>query len=294
MISLFVGQERATQRQKLNDPLSVLGQHIDFAGIAAAVDAKLALGPSGRGGRPPYPTALMVKLLLLQQLYNLSDEALEFQVLDRASFQTFLGLEHHGRVPDAKTIWVWRERLKQDDLIGDISAAISDQRSAAAGRIHCARRPDHRREHRQCADPAQPQPGERGDQARSGAEGLERVQARAEGHRCAVDEEAWQELLRIQGAREHGSALGLRARPHGDAGQRARQPAVRCGARSGQHVAHDSRRQCLCQRRARSRAQAARLSRGHPAQGHGRQAAERCPAASQSSDCERSRVRRAP
>lgn len=127
MISLFAGHERATQRQKLNDPLSLLSQHIDFAGIAAAVDGKLALGPSGRGGRPPYPTALMVKLLLLQQLYNLSDEALEFQVLDRASFQTFLGLEHHGRVPDAKTIWVWRERLKQDDLIGDISAAISGQ-----------------------------------------------------------------------------------------------------------------------------------------------------------------------
>jgi len=91
------------------------------------VDARLTLGPSGRGGRPPYPTVVMVKLLLLQQLYNLSDDALEVQVLDRTSFQCFLGLEHSRRVPDAKTIWVWRERLKARDLIGDISAAVSGQ-----------------------------------------------------------------------------------------------------------------------------------------------------------------------
>ena len=67
----------------------------------------------------------MVKLLLLQQLYNLSDAALEYQVLDCTSFQRFLGLEYSRRVPDAKTIWVWRERLKARDLIGDISAAVS-------------------------------------------------------------------------------------------------------------------------------------------------------------------------
>lgn len=63
----------------------------------------------------------------MQQLYSLSDDSLEYQVLDRTSFQRFPGLEHSRRVPDAKTIWVWRERLKQPDLIGDISAAITAQ-----------------------------------------------------------------------------------------------------------------------------------------------------------------------
>jgi IS5 family transposase len=62
----------------------------------------------------------MVKLLLLQPVYTLSDDALEYQVLDHTSFQRFLGLEHSGRVPGAGTVWVWRERLKQHDLIGDI------------------------------------------------------------------------------------------------------------------------------------------------------------------------------
>lgn len=131
MISLFAGEERKSKRDRLGDPLQVLDQHIDFAALAKAVDRKLVIGDVGRGGRPPYPTELMIRLLVLQQLYNLSDDALEYQVLDRSSFQRFAGLEHSGRVPDAKTLWVWRERLKKQDLIGDISEAVGRQLSKA-------------------------------------------------------------------------------------------------------------------------------------------------------------------
>jgi hypothetical protein len=63
MVSLFAREERDTKRETLSDPLAVLDRYIDFAGIAAAVDAKLRLGSNGRGGRPAYPTVLMVKLL---------------------------------------------------------------------------------------------------------------------------------------------------------------------------------------------------------------------------------------
>lgn len=127
MISLFAGEDRSAKRDRIGDPLQVLDRHIDFAAIAAAIDAKLTLGDRGKGGRPPYPTETMVRLLVLQQLYNLSDDALEYQVLDRNSFARFAGLTNSSRVPDAKTVWVWRERLKQLDLIGDISAAVSGQ-----------------------------------------------------------------------------------------------------------------------------------------------------------------------
>lgn len=64
-------------------------------------------------------------------MYNLSDEALEYQVLDRSSFQCFAGLEKSSRIPDAKTVWVWRERLKKQDLIGDISEAVGRQLAQA-------------------------------------------------------------------------------------------------------------------------------------------------------------------
>lgn len=131
MISLFAAEERNAKRERLGDPLQVLDRAIDFAALARAVDAKLVIGDSGRGGRPPYPTELMIRLLVVQQLYNLSDEALEYQLLDRASFQRFAGLEKSSRIPDAKTVWVWRERLKKQDLIGDISEAVGRQLARA-------------------------------------------------------------------------------------------------------------------------------------------------------------------
>ena len=53
----------------------------------------------------------MVRTLLLQQLYNLSDEQLEFQLLDRLSFQRFAGLRHSSQIPDRTTFWTFRERL---------------------------------------------------------------------------------------------------------------------------------------------------------------------------------------
>lgn len=131
MISLFAAEERKEKRQRLGDPLEVLDQAIDFAALAKAVDKKLVIGNRGRGGRPPFATELMIRLLVLQQLYNLSDEALEYQVLDRASFLRFTRLEGSSRIPDAKTVWKWRERLQKQDLIGDISEAVGRQLSEA-------------------------------------------------------------------------------------------------------------------------------------------------------------------
>ncbi|MFC7522247.1 transposase [Xanthomonas populi] len=93
------------------------------------MDAKLSLGPRPRAAGQR-ADQVMVRVLLLQQLYNLSDDALEYQLLDRRSFVRFVGLDS-GKVPDAKTIWVWRERLKDKDVMGDISAAISGQLARA-------------------------------------------------------------------------------------------------------------------------------------------------------------------
>jgi IS5 family transposase len=55
----------------------------------------------------------MMKILVLQQLYNLADEALEYQLLDRRSFLQFLDLTESTSIPDAKTIWLFRDRLAQ-------------------------------------------------------------------------------------------------------------------------------------------------------------------------------------
>jgi len=58
----------------------------------------------------------MTKILVLQQLYNLADDALEYQLADRRSFLQFLGLTDSSAISDAKTIWLFRDRLAQVGL----------------------------------------------------------------------------------------------------------------------------------------------------------------------------------
>ncbi|EMN90713.1 IS5/IS1182 family transposase [Leptospira weilii] len=69
-----------------------------------------------KGGRPPYDAVLMFKIIVLQKLYNLSDHQTEYQINDRFSFQRFLGIGEHEKLPDEKTIWVYRERLIREGL----------------------------------------------------------------------------------------------------------------------------------------------------------------------------------
>ena len=59
MISLFAAEERAAKRERLGDPLQLLDRAIDYTALAHAVDARLEIADTGRGGRPPYPTELM-------------------------------------------------------------------------------------------------------------------------------------------------------------------------------------------------------------------------------------------
>ena len=66
---------------------------------------------SEKGGRPGFDVVLMMKILVLQSIYNLSDDATEYLICDRLSFMRFLGLTLGDRVPDAKTIWLFREQL---------------------------------------------------------------------------------------------------------------------------------------------------------------------------------------
>ncbi len=68
-------------------------------------------------GRKPFDPIRMFKILVLQSLYNLSDEQAEFQIKDRLSFMRVLGLELEDGVPDATTIWLFRETLIEHGLI---------------------------------------------------------------------------------------------------------------------------------------------------------------------------------
>jgi IS5 family transposase len=120
--SLFAAEEREAKLNKMGDSLQVLAQHVDFAALASSIDQAAPRPSQVKGGRPPYPTELMVRVLVLQQLHGLSDEQMEYQLLDRLSFQRFVGLRHSSQIPDRTTIWVFRERLiaaKADETLFD-------------------------------------------------------------------------------------------------------------------------------------------------------------------------------
>lgn len=109
--SLFAAEEREAKLDKMGDILQIMEQHVDFAALAASIDQAAPRPASDKGGRPPFPTNLMVRVLILQQLHGLSDEQMEYQLLDRLSFQRFVGLRHSSQIPDRTTIWTFRERL---------------------------------------------------------------------------------------------------------------------------------------------------------------------------------------
>src|SRR5512145_1587346 len=68
---------------------------------------------------------------VLQSLYNLSDEQTEYLIRDRISFMRFLDLELEDPVPDATTIWLFREALAQAGLIDKLFARFGQHLEAA-------------------------------------------------------------------------------------------------------------------------------------------------------------------
>lgn len=111
---LFAQQRRDEKLAEHMRQLDELRDLVDFSAIADYIDETCPRPDRSRGGRPPYPTEWMVKILFLQVLYgNVSDESMECLLLDRRSFQRFLGAEDARDLPDARTIWHFKQRLAQ-------------------------------------------------------------------------------------------------------------------------------------------------------------------------------------
>lgn len=104
---------RYEQLSKFGDPLERLSDAVNFEAFRYRLDKALKRSDGARGGRPSYDCVVMFKVLVLQALYNLSDEQAEFMIRDRLSFMRFLGLGLKDAVPDATTIWLFREHLTQ-------------------------------------------------------------------------------------------------------------------------------------------------------------------------------------
>ena len=123
--------ERHQQLEKLGDPLPRLAKVVDWEGFRPVLEKVHQKERKSNAGRKPFDVVVMFKVLVLQHMYNLADEQTEYQIRDRYSFCRFLGLTPEGRVPDARTIWLFRERLKTQELVEELFAGLMRQVEAA-------------------------------------------------------------------------------------------------------------------------------------------------------------------
>ena len=102
---------------QLGDPLEVLDRAISWETFRPVLNKSLRKFKKSNAGRKPYDQVLMFKILVVQSLYNLSDDQTEFQIKDRLSFMRFLGMDFEDTVPDAKTLWLFRDTLANKGAI---------------------------------------------------------------------------------------------------------------------------------------------------------------------------------
>jgi IS5 family transposase len=93
---------------KLGDRLAKADQLVNWEAFRPIIKA-MYQNDTELGGRPNHDEVLMIKLLVAQQWYGLSDEETEREAVDRLSFRHFLG--YPDVVPDSTTIWLFRDRL---------------------------------------------------------------------------------------------------------------------------------------------------------------------------------------
>lgn len=114
---LFDFDKRLKRIDKSGDPLVKINKAIDWEVFRPKLELARKKERKSKAGAKGFDCVMMFKILVLQSLYNLSDEAMEYQILDRYSFTRFLGLHEGSKVPDATTIWRFREELVKTEII---------------------------------------------------------------------------------------------------------------------------------------------------------------------------------
>jgi len=123
----FDETDRLQELSELGDPLEKLNKYMNWEGLRGLLTRTLKKESQSLGGRPPFDYVMMFKILVLQKLYNMADDKTEYQIKDRLSFQRFLGLQLCDTVPDAKTIWHFREELNKANILDTVFYRFVEQ-----------------------------------------------------------------------------------------------------------------------------------------------------------------------
>jgi transposase, IS5 family len=134
-LGFFDAERRLAALSAKGDPLEAIDRLVPWESFRADIEA-VVLTPDdmkkSSAGRKPADAIVMFRMLVLQALHNLSDEQAEYQVRDRLSFSRFLRLGIEDGIPDATTLWLFREKLAKASLIEKLFERF-DQHLAAQG-----------------------------------------------------------------------------------------------------------------------------------------------------------------
>ena len=108
------------------DDLERVKALVNFEMFRPSLEAAVPRADRSNGGRPAFDHVLMFEVLILQAMHSLSDERAEYLIKDRLSFMRFLGLGLADPVPDANTIWTFREALKRADAVDGLFRQFDD------------------------------------------------------------------------------------------------------------------------------------------------------------------------
>jgi transposase, IS5 family len=128
----FDVEDRLKQLTAKGDALERLNAVVDFELFRTDLEGAVPRSDRAKGGRPPFDHVLMFKVLILQSRHTLSDERTEYLIRDRLSFMRFLGLGLADTVPDANTIWGFREALTRARIAGKPAIEVLFERFDAA------------------------------------------------------------------------------------------------------------------------------------------------------------------
>ena len=119
-MGFFDADKRLSMLSLKGDPLEAISKLVPWEKFRADIEAVVLTADEARksnAGRKPIDALVLFRMLVLQSLYNLSDEQIEYQVRDRLSFTRFLGLGFENRIPDGTTLWLFREKLARAGLM---------------------------------------------------------------------------------------------------------------------------------------------------------------------------------
>lgn len=122
-MGFFDADKRLSMLSAKGDPLVSIGALVPWEKFRGDIEAVVLTADEDRkssAGRKPIDALVLFRMLVLQSLYNLSDEQVEYQVRDRLSFTRFLGLGFENRIPDGTTLWLFREKLAKAGLIAKL------------------------------------------------------------------------------------------------------------------------------------------------------------------------------